>query len=123
MNNVILVFAGIMLITGAIILVKPTTVFGLMSTYSKSLQLHVFAGVVRLSLGIVFVTSAQSSKFPFTLEVIGGLFIAAGIILFVIGRNKFEKLVGWALNLVPKYGRAGGVFAILFGGFLVYAIF
>ncbi len=67
MNYVILVFAGIMLIIGAIILANPTTVFGLMSTYSKSLQLHVLAVVVRLSLGIVFVTSAQSSKFPLTL--------------------------------------------------------
>lgn len=123
MNYVILVFASIMLIAGAIILVKPTIVFGLMSTYSKSLQLHVFAVVVRLFLGIVFVTSAQSSKFPLTLEVIGWLFITAGIMLSVIGRNNFKKLVGWGLTLLPKYGRASGAFAILFGGFLVYAIF
>ena len=123
MNYVILVFAGLMLIAGAVILVKPSTVFGLMSTYSKSLKLHVFAVVVRLFLGIVFVTSAQSSKFPLTLQVIGWLFIAAGIILSVIGRNNFKKLAGWALTLDPKYLRAGGVFAILFGGFLVYAVF
>ena len=122
MNYVILVFAVIMLITGAIILVNPMTVFGLMSTHSKSLKLHVFAVVVRLFVGAVLITSAQNSKFPLTFEVLGGLFILAGIILSVIGRNKFKKLVEWAMNLVPLYGRASGAFAILFGGFLGYAV-
>lgn len=123
MNYVILIFSVILLITGAIILVKPAMVFGFMNTHCKSLKLHIFAVVIRLFLGIVFIASAQNSKFPLTVEVVGWLFIATGIILSFIGRERFMKLVGWAMTLVPRYGRASGVFAILFGGFLGYAVF
>lgn len=123
MSYIILVFAVLMLFTGAIILVKPMSVFGVMSTHSKSLKLHIFAVVIRLVLGTVLVTYAHNSRFPLTLEVIGWLSIAAALILSIIGRNKFTKLVQWAMTLIPSYGRVSGVFAMLFGGFLGYAVF
>ena len=122
MNYVILVFAVIMLITGVFILITPMSFFGVISAYSNSLKLHIFAVVLRLFLGVVLVTSAQNSKFPLSIELLGWLFIMASIILSLIGREKFKKLAGWAINLIPLYGRAIGAFSILIGGCLGYAV-
>jgi len=98
-------------------------VFGVISTHSKSLNLHIFAVVIRLVLGIALLTYAHNSKFPLTIEVIGWLSICAAIILSLIGRDKFIKLIQWAMTVIPRYGRVSGVFAVLFGGFLGYAVF
>ena len=48
--------------------------------------------------------------------------IAAACILGIMGRTKFKQLMSWALGLAPSFGRIGGAFAILFGGFLIHAV-
>lgn len=123
MKSIILLVAVLLLTTGVFILVKPMIVFGVMGAYSKSIKLQIFAVVFRLLLGVVLLASAHNSKFPLTFEVIGWLSIVAALVFSLIGRNKFMKLIEWAMTLVPRYGRFSGLFAILFGGFLGYAVF
>jgi hypothetical protein len=43
------------------------------------------------------------------------------MILAVIGRNNFKRLMSWALSLLKPFGRVGGVAAVGFGAFLFYA--
>jgi hypothetical protein len=42
--------------------------------------------------------------------------------LGIIGRANFNRLMSWALSVAPTFGRIGGLLAILFGGFLIYAV-
>ena len=121
MTYIILIFAAMMLLAGVIILVSPGIIFGLMKNHSKSLALHIFAVAVRLVIGVALIASAQSSKLPLTLDIIGWLFIAVGIFFCIIGRARFVKIVEWGITLLPSYGRVSGVFAILFAGLLGYA--
>ena len=83
--------------------------------------IHILAVVVRLILGVLLITQSDISKFPFTIEVIGWLSIVAAIFLAAMGRYNFKRLMLWALSFLKPYARVGGVFAAIFGTFLLYA--
>lgn len=111
-----------MLLVGAVILIKPDSVFNLLRSSANSLGLHVVAVVVRLVLGVALITYAVDSRYPIILAVIGWISLAAAIILGVMGHSKFQRLMAWALSLVSSYGRVGGLLVIVFGGFLIHAV-
>lgn len=122
MNYIILLFGFLILLSGALILVRPETIFGLIRSNSESLGLHILAVVVRLILGIALITYAAESKFPFFLQLIGWLSLTAAIILGVIGRSRFKGLIEWALRLSSSLGHFAGLLAVLIGALLIYAV-
>jgi len=122
MGYVILVFGTITLLAGVVILFRPDSIFSILRRHLESLSLHVLAVLVRVILGVVLIAYASESRFPIILEVLGWVSLAAAFILGVIGRSRFKSLMGWALGVASPFARVGGVFAVLFGGFLVYAV-
>ena len=122
MSYVILIFGILILLIGAIILAKPETVLGILRDHFDVLTIHVLAVVVRIILGVALISYAGQSKYPIVLEVLGWISLAAALVLGVIGRSNFKRLMKWALDLASSYGRVGGFFAVLFGSFLVYAV-
>lgn len=121
MTLFIIIFGTLICLAGLVILVKPETVFGILRKNSDKVGLHILAVVVRLLLGAFLVLQAGISKYPHVIEFIGWLSIIAAIVLAVIGRNNFSKLMAWALSKVKTLGRLGGLFAIALGAFLVHA--
>ena len=122
MNYIILLFGAAILVSGIIIVINPESIFGLMRRKSDALSLHILAVVVRIVLGILLVYYAPETKYPTVILILGWLSIAAAITLTVIGRTNFIRLISWALRFSNPFGRVGGLFAILFGGFLIYAV-
>ena len=121
MISIIIVFGLITFIAGAIIVINPETIFGLIRHKLEKLSLQLLAIVIRLALGILLIQYADESKFPAAIEIIGWLSIAAAITFSFIGRQRFVDLMTWAPSLLKPYGQVGGVIAIAFGGFLIYA--
>jgi len=117
----IITFGALTLITGIIIVLNPENIFGLIKTNIEKLALYILAVVVRLLLGALLVYQAAISKYPLAIEIIGWFSISAAIIIAVMGRNNFIRLISWALSLTSPLARVGGVFAVCFGGFLIYA--
>ncbi|MDH3375585.1 MAG: hypothetical protein OEQ39_01275 [Gammaproteobacteria bacterium] len=122
MSYVILIFGILIMLIGAIILVKPETVLGILRDHFDVLTIHVLAVVVRIILGVALISYAGQSKYPIVLEVLGWISLAAALVLGVIGRSNFKRLMKWTLDLASSYSRVGGFFAVLFGSFLVYAV-
>ena len=85
-------------------------------------MLYGLAVIVRLLLGIALIIAAPASKFPVALTALGWLAIIAAIFIGAIGRARFSKLMTWVLGIPTNLGRVSGIFTILFGGFLVYAV-
>jgi len=83
--------------------------------------MQILAIVVRLVLGVLLIYQSGASKYPLVIEIIGWLSIVAAVFFTVIGRNNFKRLISWALSLAKPFGRVGGVVAVCFGAFLVYA--
>ena len=122
MSCIILLFGITILLSGAMIVVKPEPIFKLLRSHSESLGLHVFAVVIRLVVGISLLAYAGDAKFPVALQVFGWLAVIAAIILGVIGRSRFKSLIAWTVSFTSPFVRFAGLFAILLGAFLIYAV-
>jgi hypothetical protein len=121
MTVLIIIFGALTLLAGIVIVINPEVIFGFLRNNLDKLELHILAVVVRLVLGVLLIYQSSISKFPFLIEIIGWLSIVAAIFLAVMGRRNFNRLMLWALSLVKPFGRVGGVLAVAFGAFLIYA--
>ncbi len=118
----IIIFFGLMLfLGGAVIVVNPEIIFGLLRNNMEKVSLQFLAIGMRVVIGILLIQYADESKYPTTIEIIGWLSIAAAVTLSIIGRQSFLKLMSWAFSLLKPYGRIAGLFAMALGGFLIYA--
>jgi len=122
MNTLIIIFSVATIVAGIIIVIKPETVFGLIRRNFESLSMHILAVVIRIIIGIALIMVAAASNYPTTIFIIGWVFIIAASILGIMGRKNFMRLMSWALSVVTSFGRIGGIFAILFGAFLIHAV-
>jgi hypothetical protein len=121
MTSIIIFFGLMVFLAGAIIVVNPEIIFGLLRNNLEKISLHVLAIGIRIVIGILLIQYASESRYPTIIEIIGWLSIAAAVIFSVIGRRRFLSLMSWAFALLKPYGRVGGLFAMAFGGFLVHA--
>lgn len=122
MSYLILFFGVLILLSGAMILLNPDPVFGLFRRHGESSGFHVMAVVVRLILGIALVRYAAESKYPLALQILGWLSLVAAMVLAVMGRTRFKRLLTWALSFTSPLARIAGFFGMVFGGFLIYAV-
>ena len=121
MALLIIIFGALTLLAGIVIVINPEVIFGFLRNNLDKLVLHILAVVVRLVLGALLIYQSNISEFPFVIEVIGWLSIVAAIFLSVMGRRNFNRLMSWALSLSKPFGRVGGILAVAFGAFLIYA--
>ncbi len=121
MTLLIIIFGALTLLTGIVIVINPEVIFGFLRNNLDKLVLHILAVVVRIVLGALLICQSNISKFPFVIEVIGWLSIVAAIFLAVMGHRNFNRLMSWALSLSKSFGRVGGILAVAFGAFLIYA--
>jgi uncharacterized membrane protein HdeD (DUF308 family) len=117
----IILFGLLTLLAGVIIVINPEIIFGYLRDNLDRPWLQLVAVAARLVLGILLIYTAGLSRFPLIIELLGWLSIAAAITFALMGRQRFLKLMSWAFSLLKPYGRIGGLFAMAFGGFLVYA--
>ena len=122
MTIIILLFGTLIILGSAVLLVRPSYIFNLITKYRESLSLHFFAVIIRIIPGAALVIGASESKYPIVLQIFGWLLISAAIALSVMGRKRFKNLITWSVNLAPLFNNLAGVFAIIFGGFLIYAV-
>ncbi len=121
MALLIIVFGGLTLLAGIVIVIKPEVVFAPLRDNLDKLGLHILAVVVRLVLGVLLISQSNVSKFPLAIEILGWLSIIAAISLAAMGRRNFKRLMSWAFSFLKPFGRVGGILAAAFGAFLVYA--
>ncbi len=120
MTLLIILFGALTLLAGIVIVINPEVIFGYLRTNLDKLSLHILAVVIRLVIGALLISQSNVAKFPFVIEILGWLSIAAALILGIMGRRNFNRLMSWALSLSKPLGRASGVFAAGFGAFLIY---
>jgi hypothetical protein len=120
MTDLIIIFGALTLLAGMIILINPEVIFGYLRNNIDTLAIHIIAVVVRLIIGVLLLNQSSLSKFPLVIEILGWLSIIAALSLAVMGRHNFHRLMSWALTFLKPYGRVAGIFATVFGGFLIY---
>ena len=121
MTVLIIIFGALTLLAGIVIVINPEVIFGFLRNNLNRLAVHILAVTVRLVIGVLLLYQSNISRFPLVIEVIGWLSIVAAIIMAMMGRRNFNRLMSWALSLSQPLGRVGGVLAVAFGAFLIYA--
>lgn len=107
MTLVIIMFGGLTLSTGIIIIINLENIFGLLKKHIERLEMQLLAIVVRLILGGLLLYLSGASRYPFAIEIIGWISIIAAMFLSIIGRDNFKRLMSWALSLKKPFGRIG----------------
>jgi len=121
MTQIIIVFGALTLLAGVIIVINPEVIFGYLRGNLDKIGLHIVAVVVRLVLGALLVSQSDLSRYPLAIDVLGWLSIVAALVLAVMGRCTFKRLMSWAFSLLRPYGRVGGIVAMAFGAFIIHA--
>lgn len=122
MTYIILLFGVFIILSGTVLVIIPDYIINQFAKHGDSFSLHFFAVLVRIILGVAFVIGASESKYPLILQIFGWLSIFAALVLAVIGRDNFKKIMKWTIKILPLFKRLMGFFAILFGCFLIYAV-
>ena len=121
MTILIIAFGILMLLAGISIILNPVNLFEFLKTRTEKLYLYILAIVARLLLGALLIHLADISKFPFLIEIIGWISIVAAVIFIIIGHNNFVRLMSWVLSKAKPFGHIGGILAVCFGTFIIYA--
>ncbi|MCP4371079.1 MAG: hypothetical protein GY797_23635 [Deltaproteobacteria bacterium] len=121
MTVLIIIFGALTLVAGIVIVINPEVIFGFLQKNLDKPAVHILAVAVRLVIGVLLIFQSNISIFPYVIELIGWLSIVAAITLAVMGRRNFKRLMSWALSLSKPFGRVGGILAVAFGAFLIFA--
>lgn len=122
MKLLIILFGLFMLIMAGLMMLWPRKFTSYMLKQASETWLYISAIAVRLALGAVLILYADQSRHPLALQIIGAIAVIAGVVLIFVTKPKFQNLIQWAFGRLGKYMRAVACFAILFGGYLIYAV-
>lgn len=85
---------------GLIVVVVPRQIARLLKAQAGSALLHTVAVGVRLTLGGLLIVVAEGSRYPLALRSLGIVAIVAAVILAGLSRDRFERLIEWAVTRV-----------------------
>lgn len=112
----LLIFAA-----GALGLARPTALMALVERPWRTRAGLVLAVVVRVVVGVVLLTAASSTRFPWWIGGLGALSLVAGALLPLLGYQQLRRFIDWWQAQPDGFVRAWSLVACGFGAFLVYA--
>ncbi len=121
MLNAVLVFGvliGLMSLYG---IIAPQSLLDMVRQVSSSRIGLVFAVLIRLVLGCVFLLAAPLTAFPNAFYFLGVLALFSGAILLFLGQGRMTGLVEWFQSQPSILTRLYLLFGLAFASFLVYA--
>jgi hypothetical protein len=121
MITVVIVFGVLITLAGLYMAVQPARFIDRIESLGDRTWVYAAAIGVRAVLGLILVQQAMNSKFPLIIEILGWISLAAAALLAMLGRRRFTRLMLWITARARPIAPVGGVFAVLFGAFLVFA--
>ena len=119
MKTVIALFGALICLAGLVILITPDKFKDLLNRWAGQLR-FLFAIIVRVVFGAILLAEAANLRFPFAMKIIGGISIAAAIVLLLIGQERLDRIIEFWMRKSDKLFRITSVFTIAFGAFLIY---
>ncbi len=121
MKLFIILLGILLMVSGIYWLINPEIVAGLIEGNLEKSSLYLAAIIGRLVIGILFLISANESKFPITIKVLGSMALIAAIVFIFIGHEGFTDFISSIMSIFKSYGRIGGLVCLIFGSFIIYA--
>ena len=109
-------------VLGAVGVVYPEVLVGLVRVFLETpTGLYAAAGI-RIVSGVAFIFAAPPSRAPRTLRVLGAIVIVAGLRMPVVGVEGLRSRVEWFSALDPGFLRIYAVFVLSACALLAYAL-
>ena len=78
--------------------------------------------VLRVTIGVVLIMSAPSTRAPKALQVAGAVMLFAGMATPLFGVERTKAVLDWEAAQGPQLIRAGAAFIAVLGGLLAFAL-
>ena len=121
MTLLALAFSLLIVTFGVLGLASPPRILRVVRYFSTPAGFN-FAVAVRVVMGLALFFAAPASRAPELLRVLGVVVIIAGLMMPIIGLERFRRLVDWWADQGPALVRAQGAFALVLGLLLAYAL-
>jgi len=121
MRFLTVVIGVVVLVVGLIGVVAPAALLRVADYATTPIGLYA-AAAIRIGIGIVLILVAPSTRAPKLIRVFGGIAIAAGVITAVLGVDRARAIVTWETAQGTTLIRLSAVLAVVFGGYLVFAV-
>ena len=106
---------------GALGIVSPSRLLGLVRRLQTPMGLY-FAAGIRVLLGVALLFAAPTSRAPGLIYIVGVFIIVIGVITPFFGLERFRSLLDWWSAQGSAFVRGWAVLALLFGLSLAYAL-
>src|SRR2546423_1833588 len=116
-----LMLGVLMVLLGITALAALDRVWPLAKFTTTANGVYVAAGI-RLAIGLIFVFAASGSRFPIVLRVMGILALLAGGATLVLGVQGARTIADALTNYGTTTVRALGLFVLLVGSFVAFAV-
>ena len=117
-SGLLAVFVLLMGVWGVL---APSRITDLVIRFASKGGLWVAAGI-RLVLGLALWFAAPVSRAPLLLQVLGVIALVAAFVLPLMGVDRFKALINWWTKLSPTAMRFNCLFAVAFGGVILWAL-
>jgi hypothetical protein len=109
------------LVVGLVGVTAPSALLRAADYVTTPIGLYAVAAL-RIGIGIVLILVAPTTRAPKPIRVLGAIAIAAGVITAFVGVDRVRAIVAWETAQGPTLIRLSALLALLFGGFIVFAV-
>ena len=125
MKFIIIIIGAIILLLGISILVDSQWIFDFFENNKNNQALYIIGILIRTVVGVLLLLSANESRHPFVINLLGFSSLLAALILTIsliyFGQESVQEFFTSVISEYKSYMPASGVFSVLVGGVLIYA--
>lgn len=99
---------------GIVYLLRPDIIKKLMVFFKKGKRIYL-AGILRLALAVIFLVAARECRYPWIIFVSGIIFLAGGLLIFLLGSEKIRKILDWYQEQSTPIFRVIAIIVLVFG--------
>jgi uncharacterized protein YjeT (DUF2065 family) len=119
--DVVVKIIGIAIVALAIVyLLKPDVMKYMMEFFTKGNRIYL-AGLIRLVLAVVLLLAARECEYTSVVIFFGILFLASGLLIFVLGPEKLKLIVDWFQKQSLFVLRFFALVAFAIGAIIIYS--
>jgi uncharacterized protein YjeT (DUF2065 family) len=113
-------FALVMVVFGIINMLNPEVMKKYIAFWAKGKRLQV-GGIISLVIGIIFLFTAPQCNIPWLVVLMGIIALIKGVVLLVLGPEKWLANINWWTSRPPMVLRILSVVTIVLGVVLINA--
>ena len=115
-------FGALMIVMSLLMIARPEAWVDRAVAYCRLRYMHPLEILSRVGFGVSFIVYAEASRFPAALTGFGYLLVGVGVGLAFIPPSYHRRFGIWAIQRIGRGFRPAGVFSLVLGGFLLYAV-